>query len=362
MIILKKMENKISLYSEYPKIIGFPVKYKVVHNRKQLNDFIRENINKFGIHLSLYSFNKDANNINEIDYYMANVNKIFFDVDEGDWKTQMLRLKKWCIKNDIIHRHHFSSFNGGHFFIGCKPQIQYKKNAVRNFQKYIIKKLKLHIQDGISTIGDITRSFRITNTYNFKHNCWCVPATEDEILNIYKLDLKKITSKPRKINNNLWYGNKLVNLKNFDKKQLFYGKAEMDMTINKNKLLSHKEIEKLNIPFEKFPDCIKQLLNKPDLNYHGRYLLILYLRDQQYISLNGTEIVSILKDTLNREKWLHCSSNYRGTGANPGEQLKPVVKTLSSMHYKFPSCIDMKEANRCPSWSHCDRNWHPIFD
>lgn len=369
---MTEISDTVSLFGKYPRVVGHPIKVKIVNNIRELNEYISKNISNYDLHLSLYSFssiiNTEYGNI-EVDWQSAHIDKTYFDVDNGDWIRQMQDLQKWCQHENILHTHTLSSYLGGHFYIGCLPQIRYKKTAVRNFQNYLIKKLNIKIAQadrgggGITILGDIARSFRIPNTFNFKRNCYCIPLTSDELSNLHNIDLEELTKKPRKNDINIWYGNKLVNLQCFDKKEFMYDQHIRKINLHKNNLLSNDDLKKLNIPFDKFPPCIQKLIKVPNLGFYGRYLLVLYLRDQKYVILTDTEIVSILKSVLNEQTWIHCSTNRQLPGHHPGEKLIPVKLTLSTLSYKFPSCKQMKKYKMCPDLKKekCKMRWHPIF-
>ena len=365
--------SSVSLFGKYPRVIGHPVKVKIVYSMQQLNDYIKENISKLSIHLSLYSFrniiNSEYGNI-QVDYQSADIDKIFFDIDEGNWIKQMQDLQNWCLEHNILHTYNLSSNCGGHFFIGCDPRIQYKKTAVRNFQNYMIKKLKLkiiqaeHGGGGITILGDIARTFRVPNTFNFKRGCYCVQITSDELKNLDKLDLKIITKSPRKIDTSSWHGEKLVDLQHFDKKEFMFDQAIRKVSIKKSELVPKETIENMIKKYKPlFPQCIQQFFNDPILGFYGRYLFVLYLRDQKYVMLTDNEIVSTLKSTLNEETWLHCATNLQLPGHHPGEKLLPIKLVLSNLSYKFPSCKQLQFFGMCPDKKkeRCTRQWHPIF-
>lgn len=354
---------KISLYSDYPRVVGYPIRLKVVHSLEHLNEHIEKFISKTDIHISIYSFftlTRDGG-ILKPDYESAKIDKVFLDLDEGSWINNMKDLHNWCMDEDILHRMHLSSYVGGHFFIGCNPRIQFKKTTLYNFQGYLSKKFNIILEKGISTMGDIARSFRVSNTYNFKRYCYCIPLKEEELQKIKNENdpyLKELTLHPRKEEESkFWYGNKLVNLSSFDKETYLY-KIKRRTTLNIDKLLSNKELNEMKIIYDKFPPCIRSWMSMDWLGYKIRYLLILYLREQNIIELNDTEIVSILKSVVSEEEWRHCSSNEYLPGHNPGENLIPIKKTLSNLNYKMPSCFQLDSMGLCPY--KCGR-WSPIY-
>lgn len=355
--------SSVSMYSKYPRIVGYPIRQKIIHTIDELNNHIKEYISKCDIHISLYSFSTiiKVNGDIKPDYESAHIDKIFFDVDEGNWVQGLKDLHYWCRDRDLLHRIHLSSYLGGQFFIGCKPQIQFKKTALHNFQSYLANLLGIEIDKGLSTLGDIARSFRVEKTFNYKRQCYCNPIFDYELEKIGGINdplLKKLTEKPRKEKSSLfWSGHKLLNLKPFDVQKYLF-KLERKTEINIDSLLSNEEIDNLKIPVGKFPRCIRELMSKDYLGYNGRYLLTLYLRDQAFIALTNNQVVSIIKSIVGEEEWIHCSSNIQLPGHNPGENLLPIRKTLSTLVYTMPSCFQLEAMGLCPE--KCGR-WHPIY-
>ena len=86
---------EIGLYGQYPRIVGYPIRQKVIHSIGELNNHIKEFISKAGIHLSLYSFATlvRVDGFLQPDYESAIVDKIFLDLDEGDWLISPVNMK-----------------------------------------------------------------------------------------------------------------------------------------------------------------------------------------------------------------------------------------------------------------------------
>ncbi|MFW9877828.1 MAG: hypothetical protein ACFFG0_32500 [Candidatus Thorarchaeota archaeon] len=355
------IKYKISLFSQYPRMVGFPIKVKVIYSLMELNNFISENINKHDLHLSLYSFNTIIREIGKPDYLSANVDKVWLDVDKGNWIQSLRKLDNFCLDNDISHRLHLSSYSGSQFFMGCIPTIEHKKMALYNAQSYLVKKLKIPMEEGaITSFGDTARSFRIPNTYHFSKKCYCVPITSKELQTFSAKELIELTKKPRKTKGiNFWEGSKLMNLEPFDKNEYMFD-IKNQIEVNIDNVLDNEQLDKLNIPYKKFPLCIQDMLNTPNLGFLGRYLLVLYLRDQRYIELSDTEIISILKNVLDENTWLHCSTKRRVSGHNIGEDLLPIKYALSRLDKNIPYCVQLRNQGFCNHWSECSLE-HPIF-
>jgi hypothetical protein len=268
------------------------------------------------------------------------------------------------MENDVIHRFHYSG-GGLHFFIGCRPQIQFKKTALYNFQTWAIKKFNLVYDKGsLTTLGDIARSFRVTNTFNFKRQRYCIPLKKEELMNFGEERLSNLAKEPRIEDNfNYWYGHKLIDLTPFDVKKYLF-KVEVKADVDINKLIEPEKLLENGLKefYNKVPYCIKYLLTRHEdgewIGFRGRYLLTLYLRDQQIKRFSGHEIVSILKSVMVNDEWIHCATAQRLPGHNPGERLKPIRKVLTKLEYKFPSCFQLQNQGFCPR--KCGK-WHPIY-
>jgi hypothetical protein len=134
--------------------------------------------------------------------------------------------------------------------------------------------------------------------------------------------------------------------------------------IDKSDLIEKDKASKL-VDFNKFPKCIQQLAKKKYLGHKGRFILLLYLRDQKIYSLSNKQIVSILKSLLSREEWLHASTSKKLPSSslhpgehNVGENMLPIKKALQPFSYNVPSCFQLEKIGLCPE--KCKR-WHPIY-
>jgi len=349
--------TSVALINRFPRQLARPFKDGIAYGFDDVSEYIKKYGSSYGIHISVYPFSTIEKG--KVDYASAIIDKIFIDIDSPNWLEQIRILFEWAVyENDIISRYTMSGENA-HSYLFCKETIQYKRSCIHNFQSYLEKELHLTIDPQVK--GDLSRTFRIPNTFNFKRGRYAIILDEDLIFNhtaeeIHKIAEKYPVYKPKQI----WYGNEILDLSAFDTEDFMYGISSLNTELN-GELLSNEELKKLNIPYDKFPPCIISWLNNEDLGYRGRFALITYLRDQQItnIPLTYKEIVSILKNMLSNSTWLHVSTNLIVPGHNEGEGMRTIKMAYSNTKYKMYSCYQLRDFGLCPT--HCGR-WHPIYE
>ena len=102
------------------------------------------------------------------------------------------------------------------------------------------------------------------------------------------------------------------------------------------------DVSKIQIK-DDFPPCIKDMLKNPLLGYYERGVLICYLRDDGY---SFYEILTILKTTLSKEKYYHCTE----------EENQPQYLYYDREDMLFASCQTLKNNGLCPS-NECHGQW-----
>jgi len=351
------------LFTDFPRIMGNPFRNEIVYNIDEINTYIKKyKMSYGGVHISVYSYFTFVDTFEE-DEESALINKIFLDIDNDDWLEISQNIDNWLEIYDIIRTYNMSG-KGIHFFIGCDSKIINKKKAVSNFQAFIMKKFNFQLDP--SNIGDIARTFRINNIFNYKRNRYCIPLTR-KILHTYSIeDIYKLAEKPFIPKETTIYGKKLIDLTKFDRNKYLYEEYTPKIHIDTIKILSKEDLYKLKIPFKKFPQCVQSWLKNKELGFIGRYLLVVYLRDQQIkrddgsrVILSNNVIISILKYILNETTWLHVSTTTKLPGHNVGENLLPIKKALTKLTYKMYSCKQIKDCGLCPQ--DCGRK-HPIYE
>lgn len=347
----------VSLINRFPREIARPFKEGLVWDMDDINKYIMKYGHSYGIHISIYSFSTVSKD--KPDYESAIIDKIYLDIDPPNWLIQVRKVFNWCDENDILSIYVMSG-GGSHIYMFCKETVKYKRSCVYNFQSYLEDILDIKIDAQVK--GDLSRTLRVPETFNFKRSRYCMYLDKDLIFNhteeeIYKLAEIYPLYRPKEI----VYGNKLLDLESFDKEEFIYSsRAVINVNVD-NDLLGNDELKKLNIPFEKFPPCVRSWLNNEDLRHMGRFELVLYLRDQLVTKLPipFKVIVSILKSFLSNHRWLHCSTDLRLPGCSEGERLKPIIYAFSNRNYKMYSCYQLRDLGLCPA--SCGR-WHPIFE
>lgn len=353
--MMKISQIQPKLINRFPRELARPFKDGIAYDYEDIKNFVRKYAQSSGVHISTYPFSTIESG--KVDYESAVVDKIFSDIDGVNWLEHTRRKFKWCDKYDILTRFNMSG-GGSHFFIFCKENIQFKRNCIFNFQTYLEKELKIQIDPQVK--GDLSHTFRIPNTFNYKRGRYCIQMDEDllfgySIDDIYEIATELPLYKPEQV----WYGNYLADLSDFDTEDRMYS---LDFKVSDiDDLLTNNELDELNIPFDKFPPCIRTWLKNKELNNKGRQCLIIYLRDQLVTDtpIPYMVVVSILKRILSRERWLHCSSDFQFPGHSPGEKMRSIKKSYSNLRYKMYSCYQLRSFNLCPQ--RCGR-WHPIYE
>ncbi len=347
----------VSLLERFPREIGRPFKEGIVWNLDEINSYIKKYGSSHGIHISVYPYSTIDQG--KVDYESAIIDKIFFDIDPPDWLEPTRKLFKWCYNYNLLSTFIMSG-GGSHDFIYCKETIKNKRSCIHNFQSYLENKIKIRMDPQVK--GDLSQTFRIPETFNFKRGRYSIYLDKDLLFNKTEKEIYEIASKyPIRKPKRYFYGEKLLNLSKFDVEDFMYSIDSKLSTPMNGDLYTKDELDKLNIPFDKFPPCVKSWLNNPELGYKGRFCLVIYLRDQTVtkVPIPFKVIVSILKIILSNDMWLHTSTNLRLSNHHEGEGLRPVKKAYSNLKYKMYSCYQLRDFNLCPE--KCGR-WHPIFD
>lgn len=348
--------KKSNLINRFPRELARPFKDKIAYNMDDVMNYVRRYGSSYGIHISVYPFSTITNN--KVDYESAIIDKIYVDIDDIDWLEQLRSLFSYYVyDNDIISIYSMSG-KGCHCYSFCEETIKNKRNCVFNFQSYLEKELGIIIDPQVK--GDLSRTFRMPNTFNFKRGRYCIVMDEDLIFNKDEREIYAIAKQGVYKPSQRWYGNNLVDLSDFDTEDRMYGIHQINVTYVDN-LMSKKQLERLDIFYDKFPPCVRWWLNNPRLSHHGRNQLTIYLRDQLVtdIPIPFRVIVSLFKCFLDEDIWLHMSTNMRLPNHHEGEGLRPVKTCYSRLDYKLYSCRQLRDLGLCPE--RCGR-WHPIYE
>jgi len=337
----------VTLLNGYPRSMGNPHQNFVAYNKKQRLKYIKKYIKKCDLYISVYKFTEIDDKGKPV-RESALIDKVFFDFDSEQWLEDLIKVHNWCKEKNIVHRSHASG-NGGHSLIFVKTNVSNKKEAIGNFQRWLQNELDLIVDKKI--IGDIARIFRYPNTYNFKGRRFCIPIppevleSEQPMTWIYKRYTSQCFC-------NAWSGKHLLDLKEWDVPELLYMEStEVDVDLS--------EIDdEIETEYHMFPACVRSWLSTPKLSGDGKFLLILFLKDQIYTKtpFDHVEIISILKKTLDPNEFAHYfgSKIQRRHAGHNGLKFKSVMRK----DYYMPDCEEIRKKGYCPE--DCGRR-HPIY-
>jgi len=339
---------KKTLVNDFPRTMGHPRQDKVVYNVKQRDEYVKKYMKRCDLYISVYRFT-DIDEKGEVIRESAFIDKIFFDLD-NDWYGDLFKIYDWCKKHQILSRSQFSG-NGSQFFIYIAPTVVNKKEAVGNFQRWIQTEIDIEID--MKIIGDIARIFRYPNTYNFKGRRWCIPIPREALEKRVDKSWFYRHATKQQFNFNPWCGSKLLDISQFDVPELLYCE---DIELGNNFVEISEEVKQ---GYSLFPPCVQQWLSNPSLSGHGKFLLVLFLKDQLYtpIPYDHTEIISILKNSLSDDEFHHYfgTRKMRRHQGHLGKKFKAVFKK----DYYMPNCEEIKKKGFCPY--NCGRR-NPIYD
>ncbi|MFW6025505.1 MAG: hypothetical protein ACOCRX_04115 [Candidatus Woesearchaeota archaeon] len=302
----------------FPREVGVP--RKVIENKENFFKFVNNyNGYKKAIYSSVYSFNKILDNKPEYD--SAIIDSLFFDFDDKDCNAyeEAKKLHDFCLKHNIKHRLIMSG-GGYHIYIYTKRyQSQNTRETIYNAQHYFIDYLNLKVDTHI--VGNPAQLARVPNTYNLKREKFCIPVNKEQF---DKGDnfIKELANK-QNFCSGIIEGDE-IDLKKFDyePKPTFEDIGDLDIDV---------DVKEIN---ENFPPCIKQIMNKVNLRWKERYLLIMYLREKGYSEKNAFELIS---KVCNERSLRHCINEER--------QLQYLYRRTDLF---FPTCEKIKLDGLCP--------------
>ena len=168
----------VNLIERFPRELARPFKDKIAWDLEEVNSYIKRFGSSYGIHISVYPFSTIDEG--KIDYSSAIIDKIFIDIDGRGWLKQLQKIFRWAMIDDIISRYNMSGM-GAHAFLFCMETIQYKRSCIHNFQSYLERKLKINMDPQVK--GDLSRTFRMQNTFNYKRGRYDICMDKELIFN-----------------------------------------------------------------------------------------------------------------------------------------------------------------------------------
>lgn len=282
-------------------------------NSDKLNNYIELNHMRRNIYNSVNKYIEDVKSENII------FEKIFLDFDENPYENTS-KVLKYLLKNNISFSLLFSG-RGYHIFIKVK-KIFWKPNLSLKI-KYYVKELmdKTNAECDMQVVGDLNRVSRVPNTINTKTKLYCIPLTTTEFFKCGHEGIKKLALKRRDVNS-IKYNGKSVDI----------GSVEVPIkteTFIYDKQLTISNYGKVFI----LPPCLQKILERKDLGYFERFLIILYYRDLGY-SIKETE--EFLKESLTESKYEHC--------VHEENQVKYLYGREDII---FPNCETLEIEGRC---------------
>lgn len=254
-----------------------------IEDEKDIKRFIRTYNGKKNIYLSVYKYQDypDAKN--------ACVDKVFFDFDYDEnlmFYDDVRRVADYLKQMDYMFYIRFSG-RGFHIFVVTeREELKQPKVAIRKFVNDVHQ--RTGTKSDMSVVGDLRRVSRALGTKNLKTNLYCIPITYEQLQTLSYEDVREVAKK---------YNDDYDHINGYTKISLMQFDEEEEL------LSSHNvDISNISVSTE-FPPCINKLLQTPDLGYHERRELIVYLRDDGYTE---EEIESMLEKTLSHDKFIHC--------------------------------------------------------
>lgn len=294
-----------------------------VNNKKDLYNYINQCNSKIDCYYSLY----------DIENYF--IDKIAYDLDNDNALKNIRKLHKYFLKEDIKHIMFFSG-RGFHFYFFTKnyENIINKNESLKNVQLFFINKLNLTYgfngEDVDSKlIGDIKRMIRFPNTLNKKSNLYEIPLTHELI----KKNIFFIKEEAKRQNFTfIYYGNKLIDLKQFD--FIEENKKSNDMGVNNNIFIK-------NASFDYLLPCMQQMLLQPKK----------VKNNVRFYFAKGCNELLVSPDNCNKfakEYWSdELDSTGRKTKYEEFIKEKQIDYAYNSTQSFYPSCKVLKKLKLC---------------
>lgn len=273
------------------------------------------------IYRSLYHFQKAEDN--RVIANSAIIDKIYFDFDGEDAYDQMQRLHNWLNENNYMHQVMFSGSKGYNVYVFLKPKLATEVNLVA-IHRYIEN--KADVRSDQQTVGDINRVSRVPNTLHIKSKLYCVPL-DSSIINEGDSSIREYAKETRGVSH--VFGDKRIPTLNTQKQgEQFMALERFEPQVMKS---DSKRLQKL-IDDETIYPCIKAMLCNENLEWRGRFFLILYFKERGYTK---QEINEILEQSLTPDKYHHAV------------YLERQLSYLFSKDFLFPNCNKLVQEGFC---------------
>ena len=300
------------------------IPYRVLFNNKQ--DALAD-INRYkdfsNVYHSIYGFRETENlwgDRESPNYETAHINRIVLDLDsyikhDGvQYYTEngidsVRKVEEWANRLNLLRQYRFS---GGGFYAIFSAKGHPLK--LRDFEINLGNQLDIHIDE--STIGDVARMMRVTNSFNFKkyRRCYCIPLKIEELSLPYE-KIKKLAETPR-MGERYIYGTETYDFSNskIDKSKIRLKKIKIDLkeNVKADDILAEYGWERSD-----FCDGIKRVLSKGHVGNYLRYELIKYFKSVVKMELGDTMrlMVTLLKkegkhSAIEKQAWYVYRGSY----------------------------------------------------
>lgn len=163
------MKNDVEImFRIYPMDVGIPWKEGVfrreIHNKEELNDYIKKTNGVASCYVSVYDTNKEMT-----------LDKFVFDLDDTNISIALEDAKELVRRVRLPWTVLFSGKKGFHVYVFLSP-VKLRRDIAR----YYLKKVQDDLSSGLKTVdphvkGDVSRIIRIPNTLNGGRYCTFLP-------------------------------------------------------------------------------------------------------------------------------------------------------------------------------------------
>lgn len=189
---------------------------RLVRSSEELQSYWKGKNGSGNVYMTAYGYNKTtAPKHHRVDYNTPLIHHFVMDFDCKDFKTkgatvsfdkpheEVKRLHRLLMERDVLH---YIWFSGGGFHVWVKldrtlePNTGTELSRIKYTGRQIINEWEKEV--GVLRCNDPTVAFdtsgmiRIPNSFNAKRDCWSVPLTSDEVLNITYDDLLNKAMEP----------------------------------------------------------------------------------------------------------------------------------------------------------------------
>lgn len=316
--------------------VGVPDRVKVIQNKKEYIDFVRDSHKIKNLYKTVYNF-KYLKSINKPDYSSAIVNKMFFDADSENSLNVVKKFVDYLDKENYsyyLKQSSYDKFSKLQIYVLTNvSELNNKKNALYNGMVSLADSVGLtygeaHSSDlDKSTFGDLAQLCPIGGTYKPKRNCYCSYISKSDLYDDDKLKQAAKHGNGKKI----IYGKRRFDLKPFDYVDNF-------VCVDNSTIIENDDFD---IKFDdKFVDSLPPFIKKVLSNYKGycdnyinRWRVALYMRD---IGYSKSLAEQILKKYYS--KYINYSSlEGRGTQWDRFCKCKALHYVFNSSYREFPS-------------------------